>query len=146
MYIPQNEYNKILAQMPIVCVDIAIVYHSKILLIRRNEQPAKGEWWLPGGRLFKNESLESCAFRKAGVETGMLGKVGKMIHYQSTVFDTVHSVNFCYMFHADNSNVRLDNTASEFKWIDNISELYHPYIKECLSKALWEIRTKLVMI
>ena len=57
-------YNKIIDVIPIICVDGFIIKDSKILLLKRTNYPALGEWWVPGGRVLKNESLDSAIIRK----------------------------------------------------------------------------------
>lgn len=132
--IEQGLYNEIIALIPIVCVDVAIAYDNKILLIKRGQHPAKDEWWLPGGRLFKGETLEDCAIRKAKEETGLDCELGPMVHYASTDFSTIHSVNFCYVLFASDDKVRLDDTCLDYEWTASISNL-HPYVKRCVSYA-----------
>jgi colanic acid biosynthesis protein WcaH len=48
-YIPQELYNQILINMPIACVDIALVSHGRVLLVKRKDAPAQGEWSLVDG-------------------------------------------------------------------------------------------------
>lgn len=139
-YIPQDKYNEIISLIPIVCVDVAIVYDAKILLVKRRDEPAAGEWWLPGGRLYKGEALEDCALRKAKKETGLECEAGPMIYYASIDFGTVHSVNFCYLLSASNDRVRLDYTCLECYWIDGQASILHSYIRNCLSKAFDYLR------
>ena len=55
-FIPWKLYKQIIGNVPIACVDVAIVAKGSVLLVRRKDHPAKGEWWLPGGRA----SLGSC--------------------------------------------------------------------------------------
>lgn len=139
-HIPQDKYDEIISLIPIVCVDVAIVYDSKILLVKRRDEPAAGEWWLPGGRLYKGETLEDCALRKAKEETGLECVAGPMIYYASIDFGTVHSVNFCYLLSASDDRVRLDDTCLEFGWAVTYSDVVfgsklRPYVRQCLSKA-----------
>jgi ADP-ribose pyrophosphatase YjhB (NUDIX family) len=42
-----------------------------LLFLRRNNQPAKGEWWFSGGRIRKRESLEEALRREVKEETGL---------------------------------------------------------------------------
>ncbi len=139
-HISQDQYNEIIFLIPIVCVDVAIVYDNKVLLIKRRDEPAKGEWWLPGGRLYKGETLTDCALRKAKEETGLDCILGPMIHYASTDFGTVHSVNFVYLLFASDDNVKLDDTCLDCGWMKTYSsqmfgKVLHPYVRQCLSKA-----------
>ena len=138
MYIDQNIYNVILSTMPIICVDILVVNkYGKILLIKRNELPAKNQWWLPGGRLFKNEELTDCAKRKAKEEIGLDDcDVGPIVMSASTKFNdgpqgiNVHSVNFVYLVIANEPfNVKLDETSSEYGWFREPPMDCHSYVK-----------------
>lgn len=143
-WIEQLEYNRILEIMPIVCIDVAIIHNDQVLLVKRDREPARGEWWLPGGRLHKNEVLEACALRKAEEETDLSCSCGSMIHYQSTVFGAIHSVNFCFVLYPISTlGIKLDDTSSDYKWldIDHYRILTNDYILNCLRALheLWKI-------
>lgn len=60
-----------------VAVDIIIITpengHIKILLIRRNNDPYKGKWALPGGFVKEKEELIDAAERELKEETGVSG-------------------------------------------------------------------------
>ena len=62
--IDDSLYNKIINVLPILCVDGFIVDDDKILLLKRNNYPAINEWWVPGGRVVKNELLCDSITRK----------------------------------------------------------------------------------
>lgn len=134
--IPQPLYDQIVSLMPIVCVDVAIVNKGSILLVKRRDEPMPGHWWLPGGRLFKGETLDACAYRKALEETGLECAVDQMIHYASTDFGSVHSVNFVYLLRANSREVKLDPTCLSNRWVSDIEDGFHRYIKASLIKAL----------
>ena len=68
MIIPAEFYRAFVAYMPILCVDLIIRNGNKVLLVKRANEPLKGEWWIPGGRVFKGESLIDAARRKAITE------------------------------------------------------------------------------
>jgi colanic acid biosynthesis protein WcaH len=70
-YIHDVLYRQILSCIPIACVDIAIVNDGEILLVKRNDKPAQGQWWLPGGRVRKGEVMRDTAKRKALGEVGL---------------------------------------------------------------------------
>lgn len=64
--IPKDEYQEIVKVMPIVCVDIVAINESRqIGLVQRHQDPAKGELWLPGGRIRHMETIEGAAQRLA---------------------------------------------------------------------------------
>jgi len=60
---------------PSVAVDILLFTiedgELKLLLVKRNEEPFKNCWALPGGFIKMNESLESAAARELEEETGV---------------------------------------------------------------------------
>lgn len=72
MHIPENIYSQITRLMPIPCVDLFIEdERGKILLIKRSNEPAKGHWWFPGGRVHFKEPREQAARRKLKEECGL---------------------------------------------------------------------------
>ena len=64
-------YKQIQQAMPIICVDLLIHQDDRFLLLLRRNEPAKGLWWTPGGRLLKDELLVDAAHRKAKEELGI---------------------------------------------------------------------------
>ena len=53
MILPENIYKEIISNIPILCVDIILTNKNKnkFLLIKRNNEPLKNEWWIVGGRV-----------------------------------------------------------------------------------------------
>lgn len=74
-WIPDDLYRQIINVMPIPCVDL-IVEDSKgrILMLKRKNEPSKGQWWLPGGRIHFGESRIDAARRKLEEECGLKEK------------------------------------------------------------------------
>src|SRR5262245_19410251 len=63
--IPSDFYRRILAVMPIVCVDLMVIdVDGRLLLLQRRREPAKGHWWFPGGRVHLGETRAESASRK----------------------------------------------------------------------------------
>lgn len=60
---------------PLVTVDVAIfTLHQddlQVLLVRRRNPPCEGMWAIPGGRIGRDESLQSAALRTMAEETGL---------------------------------------------------------------------------
>ena len=58
-----DKYTKIIEDLPIYCVDIIIKNdQEEYLLIKRNNEPKKGEWWVIGGRVLKGETTKDGRF------------------------------------------------------------------------------------
>ena len=72
MFIPDSLYRQILPVMPIPCVDLLVVDRLRnILLLKRRNEPAKGLWWVPGGRVHMGETRAASAARKLREECGL---------------------------------------------------------------------------
>lgn len=62
----------LVAAMPLVAMDLVIVRGgTEVLLGLRNNTPAKGQWFMPGGRIRKNESMQAALARVAQDELGL---------------------------------------------------------------------------
>ena len=142
-HINQELYDQIISHVPITCVDIAIVHHGSVLLVRRNDAPAKGAWWVPGGRVHKGEMMRDCAVRKAKEEVGIDCHVGPIVHTAETIFPDgpnnipIHSINSCFFMYPTEESVeiKLDDHQEEYQWVTHIPDGLHPYVERCLQGA-----------
>ena len=70
-----NGYDVSKYERPSVAVDIILFTieddQLKLLLVRRNEEPYKGKWALPGGFVKMDESLDQAAIRELKEESGV---------------------------------------------------------------------------
>lgn len=143
--ITQSLYKQILKNIPIACVDVAIVYDGSALLVKRSTPPAKDQWWVPGGRILKGETLKEAAQRKAFKEVGIECQVGPIIHTAETIFSDgpygipVHSINSCFFLYpcTKNFTVKLDKYHTDYKWVKKIPLDLHlnRYVENCLEGA-----------
>jgi colanic acid biosynthesis protein WcaH len=64
MHLPLSTFKTIIEFSPLVSIDF-VIYNKegRVLLGYRNNRPAKGYWFVPGGRIQKNESM-SAAFKR----------------------------------------------------------------------------------
>lgn len=74
-HIPDEKFLEMVQHMPLVSVDLIIHdKDSRILLGLRANEPAKGTWYFPGGRIFKDESIKAAVKRIAATEIGLRGE------------------------------------------------------------------------
>ena len=84
--IPAVLFEQIVRRMPIVSVEAVIVIDNSLLLLKRNNEPAKGQWWFAGGRIRKEESLKETLVREVKEEVGLKISTYKLIKAYSRVF------------------------------------------------------------
>lgn len=68
--IPPEEYRTIAQNVPIVSVDLLVHHNGGLVLGKRQNEPAKGEWFVPGGTVLKRETLVDAVHRVAQEELG----------------------------------------------------------------------------
>jgi colanic acid biosynthesis protein WcaH len=138
-FIPNDDYSRILAWLPILCVDCVITCEGKCLLLRRTNEPAIGQYWFPGGRINKNETIKDAALRKAWEEIGLNCCFEKIISIEETMFAQegsmscdVHTVNICCQLTTSTpENVRIDNFHDNYLWV-NIAQALELKVHEAI--------------
>jgi ADP-ribose pyrophosphatase YjhB (NUDIX family) len=64
--------------MPIPCVDLVpILNDGRVLLVKRQNEPASRQWWFPGGRVHHGETRLAAGRRKLIEETGLIASTLK---------------------------------------------------------------------
>ncbi len=141
--IPEKIYRKIRRSMPLVCVDVVITDGKSFLLAKRTNEPEKNKWWIPGGRLLKNELLKEAAGRLLKQETGLKGKIDELLGFDEIFHSpgyfpgtTAHNVAFIFKANVSrNGKLKLDKQNSDAKWFSKINSSWHPYVKKFLREA-----------
>lgn len=72
MWLPDGVFRTVLAATPLVSIDLLVENpQGEILLGRRLNRPAQGFWFVPGGRIRKNETLDAAFLRLTRDELGV---------------------------------------------------------------------------
>lgn len=135
-YLPSDVYGNLVRDTVVCCVDILLVRYNpttkrkETLVVERSSEPAKGHWWLPGGRLLKGETFFAAAQRKALQETGLsCVKPIQVLGVWNTFFprsswDTEESkgtqtVNPIVLVEIleDATDIKLDDQSENYRWI-----------------------------
>lgn len=66
-----EKFTKLVNIAPLVAIELIIKYSKGVLLGRREKQPAKGHWFVPGGRILKKETIDKALYRIALKEIGL---------------------------------------------------------------------------
>ena len=129
MKIDKKHVLEIIEATPLVSIDLVIRNPSnKVLLGKRNNRPAMGYWFVPGGRIFKNETINQALKRISEVELGQdlstkaPSLLGAYDHIYEDNFLNVKGINTHYVVLAfvialqQEIEVKSDEQHTELKW------------------------------
>lgn len=86
-WIPADEWATIVRRVPIVSVDLVVRHDGGVVLGRRRNEPARGEWFIPGGRVHKHERLADAARRVCHEELGVEVEIVRRLGVYEHVYD-----------------------------------------------------------
>lgn len=140
-----DDFQQVVRNAPLVSIDLIVEDRSgRFLLGLRNNAPAKGFWFVPGGRVYKNERLADALLRISGDELGVsicLEKsrfLGLYEHFyeENAFFVTgfgTHFVVSAFYFKVDQFNALPEQQHSTYRWFSRGEILkdpsVHPYTK-----------------
>lgn len=71
MWLSNDVFRSVVASTPLVSIDLVVQNaRGECLLGQRLNRPAKGSWFVPGGRILKNETLDAAFSRLTQEELG----------------------------------------------------------------------------
>src|SRR5436309_15542011 len=72
-------------ERPIVAVGAVILDGDRVLLVKRGQEPLKGEWSLPGGAVEIGETLQAALVREVREETCLDIEVGPVVEVLDSI-------------------------------------------------------------
>lgn len=127
---------------PLVGVGAIVIKDDKILLIRRDAEPNRGKWSIPGGMVEPGEDPDKAALRELQEETSIIGKVtGLFGIYQYIERDKegrvkYHFLLLDYLIEPVGGEPRASSDAIELRFVD---------LRESLSLDLTDTARQLIM-
>lgn len=135
--IPESEWQTIVKHVPIVSVDLVVYRDKSVFLAERANKPAKGEWFVPGGRVKKGETREDAVRRVArselGTEVTIVEELGAYEHFydesEADVSSGKHYLANGYVVDVSGEPAPVDDQHEAAKWIpvDELPDL-HEYV------------------
>ena len=124
MLISKELYNQICQVMPIPCIDLRVVDEcGQILLVKRKNEPMRGEWWFPGGRVHYKETRAKASIRKLKEECGLEPLRIREIGTFDVIFDLAsdnlpnHGITTLFeILIQDSSSLKLDDQSIGADW------------------------------
>ena len=141
-YISEDLFEAFTSRLPECCVEIVLENDDEVLVAKRANEPAKGEWFWPGGRVYKGESLDQAARRVANeeldIDVTLVRKLGVYSHFWETSAvgggPSRHTVNI--VFHArplePSPSIMLDDQHNDYRFLSSIEPDLHRYVRTYL--------------
>jgi len=105
--------------IPAACT-VIVDANDRLLLVKRNVEPKKGLWCLPGGFMELNETPEQTGLRELREETGLSGKIELLLGVAantSSRYGTVVITGFLVRVFTGSTSPGDD--AEEVRWFDH---------------------------
>lgn len=94
---------------------------NQVLLIKRNQAPAKGLWSIPGGKLEAGESMVTACSREIKEETGLDTEIRQIVAVVERRIENFHYVIIDFLARLqdqDRATPIAQSDVADTKWID----------------------------
>ncbi|MCP4987743.1 MAG: GDP-mannose mannosyl hydrolase [Colwellia sp.] len=131
MFLEKEIFSTVIESTPLVSIDLVVLNkQGQALLGQRLNRPAKGFWFVPGGRILKDEAMADAFKRLTKDELGTEYSIeqaklfGPFDHfYTDNVFGddfSTHYVAIAYILKLDQEldNLPMDIQHNGYKWFD----------------------------
>jgi len=118
---------------PHVGVGAAVFNGDKILLIKRANEPKKGQWSLPGGAQKVGETVREAIMREVTEETGLLVQLDQLLD----VVDFIEGDNEAIEFHYTLIDFAASYLGGQIQAGSDAEEARFFSLDEALSLPLW---------
>lgn len=124
-----DDFKTVVSNAPLFAIDLVVVNSAQQLLVGlRKNAPAKGFWFVPGGRVYKNETQQQAFARISKQELGVALNIdnatllGVYDHfYADSIFGediSTHYINTPYLLQLNEQDLLLPTEQhSEYKWV-----------------------------
>lgn len=142
MFLSKEDFTAVVASTPLVSIDfVARNQNGEVLLGKRTNKPAHGYWFVPGGRVFKDERLAEAFQRLSQAEFGQVFRqeqgrfLGVYEHlYNDSSFDDTVSTHYVVLGYEVPAEVKLATLPAaqhaEFRWFSVEELLANDWVHE----------------
>jgi colanic acid biosynthesis protein WcaH len=135
-------FETVISSTPLISIDLLVKKDNKILLGKRINKPAQSYLFSIGGRVYKNETIDSAMMRIAKDELNFSLKltprfIGVFEHfYDDSIYQDVstHYINLAYEIEIKETLNLPSEQHNEYQWltIDELleSKQVHKYVKD----------------
>ncbi len=128
-------------EQPIIGVGAVIIQDGRALLVRRDTEPLKGEWSVPGGMLELGEKLHDGVRREALEETGLQVEPGEVLDVFDSIFadeqgrTQYHYVLIDYLCRPISGDAKAGSDVSGVRWV-SAEELSGLHLRESIEQVV----------
>lgn len=141
--IPEETWHDIVEHVPIVSVDLIVRHGGGVVLGKRTNRPGRGEWFVPGGRVRKDEPLDAATHRIAeqelGVDVRIEDRLGVYEHlWDESEFDDVATKHYLangVVVRPTADRLAPDDQHSDLRVFEPPFPDLHPYVEAYLQDA-----------
>lgn len=101
----------------LVGVGAVLVEDGGLLLVRRRNEPGKGLWAVPGGKVRVGETLVAAAEREVMEETGLQVAIGDVIWVGQHISEHGHIVLIDFAASVQSGTLLAGDDAMEAEWV-----------------------------
>ena len=134
MFLDKETFRTVVRSAPLVSIDLVVINsQGQVLLGQRTNRPAQGFWFVPGGRILKNEAMAAAFLRLSKAELGLASELGDAEflgvyehfytdNFSGTDFSTHYVVLGYRLVHDLDLNSLPDAQHPSYRWFD-VAEL-----------------------
>lgn len=142
-WIPDDEWKTIVRNVPIVSVDLIVRYDGGLVFGKRTNEPAKGEWFIPGGRVQKGETRREAVHRVADEELGVSVEIVESLGAFEHIYDTAdvegveskHYLANGYVVDVVNGVLQTDDQHEAVQVFQTPPDSFHSHIRAYLESS-----------
>jgi 8-oxo-dGTP diphosphatase len=122
---------------PQLAVGAIVVRDEKLLMVRRANEPGRGLWSLPGGRVERGEYLADALSREVAEETGLEVSIGSLVGIFEVMGDPHYVVLDFFASVTGEGEPRASGDVAEARWVplDEVVDL------ECTPRFVETLRS-----
>ena len=143
MHIEEHLYRQIVRVMPIPCVDLLVTdADGRVLMVKRKNEPARGQWWFPGGRVHYGEKRVDAAVRKLKEECRLVPESVEEIGTYDLILpvpsarEASHAITTLFLVRVSKTTISMDEQSLAVDWRalgDWRGDHLHPFVIEGLT-------------
>ena len=126
-WLSDDTFRTVVANTPLVSIDLLVRQGGRFLVGLRENRPAQGEWFVPGGRIQKDESLADAFARVVRDELGLALPFASARfvavnehHYPDSIFGEAVSTHYLCLSYlvamAETQELRADAQHAALAW------------------------------